>query len=211
MKLEEAIAKAKISKADVARILGKTPGNITNRLKTGSEITVAELLAIEKATGLDLIPRPGYVQNTHDLSQEVIEIDYLHIEGVPQTSFKNRLVNRIYLDKEIVENTWKYKPEDLRGVKMLGDKMAGGDYPLKNEDVLLVDITQTNPLSPGVYVFSTHGKNVFICGVMKTMEGNTKFYFYNQSYPDKILTDEQMRNAKLTIIGRVIKNLSLRI
>ncbi len=208
MKLEEAIVKAKISRADAARILGKTPGTITNRLKSQSELTVSEMLAIEKATGHDLIPRSGYVQ---DLTGEVVEIKYLEIEGIPQKNFKNRLVNRIYLDREIVENTWKYKAEDLRGIKMLGDKMAGGDYPLKNEDVLLVDITSTSVLSPGVYVFSTHGKNVFISGIMPAMLGGTKFYFYNNNYEEKILTDEEIRDSKLKIIGRVIKNLSLRI
>lgn len=195
-----------LTRSEFARALQVPPSAINARIKGNNDIKLSELEKIEAYVGRRL-----YRDNDNDTLNKVVKIHYLTVEGIPQENFKDRLVTELYLDREIVEEKWRYKPENLRGVKMLGDKMAGGDYPLRNEDVLLVDVTARLISSPGVYVFTTHKENVFICGIMKTMEGKTKFYFYNKNYPEKLLTSEQLEKAQFKVIGRVVKNLTLRI
>ncbi len=208
MKLEEAIEKAKITKAEAAKILGVSAGNITTRVKAGSELKVSELLQIETATGCNLLPARGRIQ---ELSKEVVEVPYLQIDGICPESFKNRLVKRIFIDYEIYIKKLKYSPENLRGTKMFGDKMTGGEYPIRNEDVLLVDISSKDIQSSGVYIFTTNDTDIFICGVTKALKGGIKLFFYNSKYPDKYLSEDELKECKFKVIGRVVQNLSFTI
>lgn len=195
-----------LTRSEFARALGVPPSAINTRINGTNDIKISELIKIEEYVGKKL-----FRESDSDFSDKAVEIHYLELDGIPKECFRDRVVTELYYDSQIVCNRWGYKPENLRCTKMLGDKMAGGDYPLRNEDVLLIDVTQTDTQSTGVYVFTTHNKNVFICGISRSVHGQKRFYFYNKSYDDKILTDEELEKAQFKVIGRVVKNLTLRI
>lgn len=208
MKLEYVIEKANITNAECARILNKTPGTITNRIKAGSEILVSEMMAIEDAIGRSLY-RDIRQKIDKDRDYDLITIPYLYIEGFDTEQFKVPMIQeRIQFDREIIENYWNRVPENLRWFPMLGNTMNEGEYPLNNNDVLIVDITSTDSLKSGMYVYTTIG-GIFINGISTLKNGKIQFIFKNSNYPSEIYSPDELKNMKFKIIGRVVKNLSL--
>lgn len=144
-----------------------------------------------------------------DTSADKVEITYYQNPNL-KTEIRVPLLTSLWFDRELVENIWKRKPENLRVIKMLGDKMDYGQYPLKNNDILIMDISDTDAFNSGIYAFTTHDDNyIFINNVNRKYDGSYKFTFLNPKYPDKIYSMEECQNFGLRIVGRVIKNLSL--
>lgn len=210
MNITEAIAlcqlklKRKVTKQDIANALGYSVqyiGRIKNKALTNPQIK-----KIEAAFNISL---------TDINRQEYFEIPYLKIDGLDSKRIKNKQITTCWLDRELIENEWKKDAKNLRIIKMLGDKMNAGEYPLRHDDTLLIDISQTDILNSGIYVFTT-AKNeetmVFICGVTMQTDGNVRVYFKNSAvYKDRLLTPEELNKIKFTVRGRVVKNLSLTI
>jgi len=192
----------KVSQAKIGEILGyKSRQSVhANKNKTLSKEQIA---LIKKTLNISL---SGLKQ------LEYYEIHYLEIEGLQNQRIKNNLVTTLWLDRELIEKDWRKSHENLRVTKMLGDKMNGGAHPLKNNDTLLVDISETDIINSGVYVYTTENegeKLVFISGISIQANGDIKFYFTSpKTYQDKILSTKELEKVNFAIVGRVIKNLS---
>lgn len=207
MFLSQALQIAGINQVEAANILNVTPMAISKRVNKNSELKVSELIKLQEATGRNLLEMSSY-----DVSKrrERVEIKYLTINPAWDDKLKNPLVTSVWLDRELITNIWRKNPEDLRIVKMIGDRMSGGEYPLNNDDILIVDISEKEIINSGTYIFTTKGnENVFINTVEKKIDGGVRFTFFNKYYPDKVYTLEQLQDLDFKIIGRVIKNLSL--
>lgn len=208
MKLEEAISKAGITNSECARILDKTPGTITNRIKTGSELLVSEMILLENATGKSLY-RDLREQIKYNNEYDLVTIPYLQIKGIDTLKYKVSMVQeRVQFDREIIEHYWNRIPENLRWFPMLGNTMNYGEYPLCNNDVLIVDISSVDTLKSGIYVYTTVG-GVFINGITRLKNGDLQFIYTNNSYPTEIYTSEQLKKMEFKLVGRMVKNLSL--
>ena len=208
MKLEEAINKAGITNTEAAKILDKSPSTITNRIRTGSELTVAELILIENASGKSLYRD---LRDTIKFNSEydLVTIPYLEIDGFDTSEFKIPMIQeRVQFDREIIEHYWNRIPENLRWFPMLGNTMNAGEYPLNNNDVLIIDITSINNLKSGIYVYTTVG-GIFINGITKLKNGDIQFIFWNKNYPDEVYTPEEIKAMNFKLVGRMVKNLSL--
>lgn len=208
MKLEEAIVKANISNSECARIFNKTPGTITNRIKSGSEILVSELLLLEEATGKSLYKdmKDEIIENN---AYDLITIPYLEIKGIDTQQFKVSMVQeRVQFDREIIEGYWNRIPENLRWFPMLGNTMNSGEYPLANNDVLIVDISSTDALKSGIYVYTTVA-GIFINGISTLKNGDVQFIYQNKNYPTETYTADEIKEMEFKLIGRMVKNLSL--
>ncbi|MCM1340009.1 MAG: hypothetical protein NC191_10095 [Muribaculaceae bacterium] len=185
---------------DMAAVLERSRQHISRTKK--DNLTQEQIEKIENGLGISLKQKKEY-----------FEIPYLEIENVQNQRMKNNLITTLWLDRELIENDWKKEAQNLRVIKMIGDKMDFGEYPLKHNHTLLVDISETDIINSGVYVFTTENEGktfVFICGISVQTNGNVKFYFANsKTYAPKILTPKELKDCNFTVLARVVKNLSL--
>lgn len=208
MKFQELIEKASITQTEAARILKVSNMAISKRmLNPNSEAKVSEMEKIEQATGKSLYNgAPKYDQ---------VQIKYIQIPGIPDKIIKSPFVKeRLQFDREIVENAWNRIPENQRIIKMRGDKMETGLYPLRNNDILMVDISQTNVADSGIYLYSTEVNGeleIFINNVTKRPDGALIMSYFNPKYQEIIYTPQELNNMNFKVIARVVKNLSLTI
>lgn len=196
----------KIRITDISKTLAINYSAIANRAKRDSDYSFDELEKISQAYNVDIIN--NHLTNTHG---DKVEIQY-YINPNLQTNIKTPKVTSIWFDRELVENIWNMNPSDLRIVTMLGDKMDFGSYPLRKNDILIMDISDKDVTKAGIYAFTTHNDTyMFINGINRRFDGTYRFYFYNNNYPEKILTDEEVEKADIKVVGRIVKNLSLTI
>lgn len=177
-----------------------------------------EILKIEKEFEV-YIPRNFKliedVNTTDNLRGRFAEIHYWHDENCVNEKIRDEAVTSLLLDLELIIHKLNCKPEDLRIVAMPGEEMDGGGYPLKNGDILLIDVSQTDISNSGVYFVTTQdNKMVFVRRLLELMYGDIASSVDNPIYSpqvNKTLTQKQIKEMDLKIIGRVIKNMSLKI
>ena len=125
-------------------------------------------------------------------------------------SIKNPKISSVWLDKELVHDVWNRDEKNLRVMQMPGDVMFGGDTPIKNQDILIVDTSITDIMLSGVYAFTTRNDNfIFINCIKQKIDGQVLFYYWNKNYDDVIYTHSDLERIGFKVIGRVIKNLSI--
>lgn len=198
----------KITQAQFAKGMGSKPVTCNQRIKNKSELKVSEAINLFNAFGYDFINNLVINSQNHDNSQSV-EIPYYTNSNL-LTNIKTPLITSIWFDRELVENVWNKHPENLRIIPMPGDKMNNGEYPLCNEDILLMDISDTDVIKSGIFAFTTHDdKYIFVNGINRKFDGSYRFFFFNPLYPEKTLTQEEIKDINLKVIGRIVKNLSI--
>ncbi len=191
--------------------MGSTPVSCNQRIKNGSELRVSEAIKLFETFNYDFINH-SVIHSQKNYNHDRVEIPYYENSNL-RVDIKNPLITSLWFDRELVENVWNKDPKNLRIIKMLGDKMDSGDYPLRNDDILIIDITETNPPLAVFYVFTTnHDRNIFINNVNIKYDGSYRFTFFNSAkYPERTLTPEEIKKLNLKIVGKVIKNQSLTI
>lgn len=209
MNFLELVKASGLSQAEVAGVLKISQVSVSKRVNNpNSEVKEDEIRLLENATGKQIYYNSNIVSN---VGYDKVEIPYYNNSNLT-TNIKTDDITSIWFDRELVENIWRKKVENLRIITMLGDKMNSGSYPLRKDDILIMDISDTDITKAGVYAFTTHNDTyMFINGVNRRFDGLHRFYFYNPNYPEKFLTDEQVKTADIKIIGRIIKNLTLTI
>jgi len=150
-----------------------------------------------------------------DLSRRFVDIPYWHDEKCENQKIKDKSVTSIVLDLELITHKLNCRPENLRIIAMPGEEMDGGTYPLKNGDILLIDTSQKDYSNSGVYFVTTqNNKMVFVRRLLELMYGSISSSVDNPIYApqvNKTLSQKQLEEIDFKIIGRVIKNLSLKI
>ena len=182
------------------------------------ELEESDIVRLEEEFGI-CIPREfsivENVQSGEDLSGRFVNIPYWHDEKCENDKIKDKLVTSIVLDLELVVHKLNCEPENLRIIAMPGEEMDGGTYPLKNGDILLIDTSQTDYSNSGVYFVTTqNNKMVFVRRLLELMYGSISSSVDNPIYApqvNKTLTQKQLTEIDFKIVGRVIKNLSLKI
>lgn len=194
----------KPSAKEMVHILGlNSPKTLYQRAHRDSEFTDLEIKTLVEHYN----PKVEYSATLTDK----VELKYYENPNL-KVDVKNPLITSMWFDRELVENIWKKHPQNLRIIKMLGDKMDYGAYPLRNDDILIIDITETDPFIAGTYVFTTNNNQyIFINRVSRSMDGSYKFTFLNPTYPEKVLTQSEAEELDLRIVAKVVKNLSLTI
>ena len=205
-----------ISRNQIGSIIGLSR-QTTHRHKD-RELEESDIVRLEEEFGI-CIPREfsivENVQSGEDLSGRFVNIPYWHDEKCENDKIKDKLVTSIVLDLELVVHKLNCEPENLRIIAMPGEEMDGGTYPLKNGDILLIDTSQTDYSNSGVYFVTTqNNKMVFVRRLLELMYGSISSSVDNPIYApqvNKTLTQKQLTEIDFKIVGRVIKNLSLKI
>ena len=205
-----------ISRNQIGSIIGLSR-QTTHRHKD-RELEESDIVRLEEEFGI-CIPRDfsivENVQSGEDLSGRFVNIPYWHDEKCENDKIKDKLVTSIVLDLELVVHKLNCDPENLRIIAMPGEEMDGGTYPLKNGDILLIDTSQIDYSNSGVYFVTTqNNKMVFVRRLLELMYGSVSSSVDNPIYAphvNKTLTQKQLTEIDFKIVGRVIKNLSLKI
>ncbi len=206
--------KRSVTQVEIAQIIGTSNVSLNRRVnRKSSEWTSSELIKLVNHYGIYIIQddlQNVNIDNRNKKSED-FEIPYYTNPNL-KTKLTVPDVTTVWQDRQMIENRWKRKPENLRVITMLGDKMDHGSYPLRIDDILLMDISDTDVTKSGIYAFTTHNDQyMFINGINRRYDNTYRFFFLNPNYPDKILTNEDVKKADIKIIGRIFKNMSLTI
>ncbi len=210
MNFAELVKISGLTQSEVAAILDISAVSVSKRVNNkNSEVKENEIRKLENATGKQIYFNENIAKNRE---YDQVAIKYMQIPEVNDSVLKSPLVKeRVQFDREIVE-AWRKVPEAQRIVKMRGDKMDAGDYPLRDGDILIVDISERDVANSGMYIYTTDlptGREVFISNVNIRPDGNYRLSYFNDKYEDVIYTLEQIKEMNFTVWGRVVKNLLL--
>jgi len=196
--------KSELTKAEFARILGIPPSAVNARINGTNDIKISELVKIENHIGYKIFRSEGL------MNYDEIKIPYIEIEGENNESYVHPNVqHQVPFDQGIIEKIWALKPENLRIMTMHGNNMNAGDYPLRNNDILVVDITGRDISRPGIYVYKSAKSGITVSGVQQKQNGSLILINLDKKYPDEEYTAEELKQIDFKVVGRVVKNLSL--
>ena len=148
-----------------------------------------------------------FVNNENNSDSTTIEIKHYENPNFISKIDKTNILS-IWLDSTLVRDNWKKNEKDLRIIQMAGDLMDGGEEPIKDQDILIIDTSINNILS-GIYVYTTRNDNfLFINGIKQVIDGSLMFYYWNKNYEETFYKLADLEKIDFKIIGRVIKNLS---
>ena len=179
----------------IANIIGITQGSLSVRLKNGTEYSEDEVKKICKAFDKDL---------SFDMT-DCIEIEHIHINpscGSGTVVLAEADVTPVKIGKEIIKNIWNSRPEDLKIFKASGDSMAD---TIEDNNILLVDTSKTDYRNGGIFLL-TINNDWYIKRLRLRITGELDIISDNSKYPVETLLPDTAK--EITIIGRVIKNLS---
>ena len=178
-----------------------TEAAISKRVKSNLEITVDEL--IKACRRYDISP----CSVLGGKEKDSVEIKYYENPKV-KSIIRHSKIHNIWKDREVVHEIWNKDEKDLRVIKMFGDCMRTGEGDSINPgDVLIIDITSTNPLASGIYAFLSGGQDcIFIARLKKNIDGSITFMYKNNDYDSHTRTKKELEENEFQIIGKVIHN-----
>lgn len=192
--------------AEMARALNTSAQNFGKKYnKPSTEVTITDIHNIESFFGLQLIQFIEEPQMT-----DRIEIGYW--EGLPDNLKKSK-VHSVWFDREIIENDWEMKPDCLRIIPMIGDKMTMYWYPIISGNLLIIDTAQDYIMGNGVYFATSRNNTRFWIREMQVLiNDDVQIKGYAPSGETvKLFTKQQLDEADFKIIGKVIKNVGFKL
>ena len=136
---------------------------------------------------------------------DCITIDHIHINpscGSGTVVLAEADVTPVKIGREIIKNIWNAKPENLKIFKASGDSMAD---TIEDNNILLVDTSKTDYRNGGIFLI-TINNDWYIKRLRLRITGELDIISDNSKYPVETLLPDTAK--EITIIGRVIKNLS---
>lgn len=210
-----------VSLADIADAIGVTRQYVAKAKH--SNLSEEKIQKIEKVYKVN-IPRNYKIidlgSNVKNLQKDELAGKYYPI---PYWNEAQRSIDKLY-DNDITEFCYdlqgivrklKCKPEDLKIISMFGEEMDGGQFPLKDGDLLIIDTAKKDMSESGIYFYSTlKGTKVFVRRLLEQMHGDVTVTVDNPLYApmvNRTFTQEELDSIDFTVIGRVIKNMSLKL
>ena len=100
-----------------------------------------------------------------------VEIKYYN-NTKNSSAVKSKQIANLYLDSNLVHNIWNKDERSLFILKMPGDSMDGGETPIRNNDMLIVDTSSRDISCSGIYAYTTNDENfIFVNGIMLNVDG----------------------------------------
>lgn len=208
---------------ELAEAIEKRTSVIGQRACRNSDYSLEDVIRISNYFNVDLVGYSSFGEakiNIETKSEEksnynsdVFAIPYW--EGCCECSDKLKRddFSDLKLDIELIKS-WNVKPGDLRIIAMPGEEMNGGEMPIANKDLLVIDINRNNPYESGVFFVTSHNcQRVYVRRLMETLNEKGQSVVFstvdNEIYKKAIersWTKEMRIEADIKIIGRVITN-----
>lgn len=191
-----------ITQAEIARALMTNEAVISNKKSRGSEVTVTDLILCSKFFEVPI----EALLHEEDKVRDAREIIYYENENLGDL-IRHPDVTSVWKDRQVLEHKWHKDVKNLRAISMFGDSMDGGARPIKSGDMLIIDITETNPLASGIFAYTTSKQDKLYVSYIKEYMGDVTFTFNNPMCGGSIVkTSEELEAKGFKIIGRVIHN-----
>lgn len=206
------LIKYKPSQSEIGKILGLAQTAVSGRANRNSNFTDEEIEKLEKHYNVNLTLEGGitnakfYPVNVSD----IVEIPYW--EGLPD-DLKISNLNCVTVEKSFTETHWHIKPEDLRIVTMVGNKMSNYWYKINDNDVLIIDTSHNFIRGNGVYFATSRNDTRFWIREMQVLYNDDVEFkgFAPSGNTTRVLNKKQLEEVDFKIIGKVIKNVSFRL
>lgn len=224
------LIKRKITNAEIANILGLGSGQaVLNRINRGTELKNFEILKLDEAFKTEINKttssksEANLVSCTDDeieskitaklgrkLASRFAEIQYIEDLDNYNKPVRNPFVTEVIIDAQIIVYKWRCNIEDLRIISMFDDSMDGGEYAIKNGDILIVDTSVKTVTSSGLYLFIINDKELYIRRIIDTFRNSYIFSAKKNEYKifEEEKTFEDLKNANFRILGRVVTDIS---
>lgn len=203
------------TQAELCKILKRNQSTMGNRQARDSHFPEKEVEILNSHYGIDIykdITNSDIQKNNNPQfpSGDRIEIDYW--PELPE-ELKNPKIVSVWFDREIIENAWDMSAEHLCIVPMVGDKMARYWYPIRPNDILIVDTSQDYIMGNGVYFATSRDNTRFWIREMQVLFNNDIEFkgFSPSGDTTKIFSQKQLDEVGFKLIGRVVKNVSFRL
>lgn len=197
-----------VLKSQFPNIEIETDSPLSNEILDSLNQNNIETIKIEKTE--DFAPE----QISEELKGKYAKINYWDGCSTNQEKIINPLYTELIVDLQRVINVWNCNPADLCIIAMPGEEMNGGCYPIKNNDLLIIDKSQTDISSAGIYFYTTNNHScVFVRRVMEKMKGHYMFTCDNQNYSvlNSTYSMQELEEMDFKVIGRFVANESFRV
>lgn len=195
----------KPSQAELCKILNVKQSTMSNRAIRNSSFTHSEITTLENYYGVKL-------NNNNVLIPGGDRIEISYWQELPE-ELKNPRIASCWFDKEIIENSWGLSAEHLCIIPMIGDKMTRYWYPIRANDILIVDTSQDYIMGNGVYFATSRNNTRFWIREMQVLLNNDIEFkgFSPSGDTTKVISKETLEEADFRLVGKVIKNVSFRL
>jgi predicted DNA-binding protein YlxM (UPF0122 family) len=199
------VTKRKITYEEIGDIFGVTRSAIQNRISRKQPLKDWE----------EKILDDYYEQNTQNVTHPLLTGDRIEItywQDLPE-ELKNPRIISCWFDREIIENAWGMSADHLCIVPMIGDKMTRYWYPIRSNDILIVDTSQDYIMGNGVYFATSRNNTRFWIREMQVLLNNDIEFkgFSPSGDTTKVISKETLEEADFRLVGKVIKNVSFRL
>ena len=201
------LTQKKITYEQLAPILNKKSGNaLRNWSYRKRELKQFEINQLYNAFSFSAPNQELTKQNIQ--TDDKIELHYW--TNLPE-QYKNRQIDSVWVDKKIIERVWKLNSDTLCIVPMIGNSMSNYLYPIKNNDILIVDTKQNDISNSGIYFATTQNNTkLWFQEIQLLLNENIEFRTYlSNKEVIQTYSRQQLIDFDFKLIGRVIKNLSI--
>ena len=194
----------KPSQAELCKILNIKQSTMSNRAVRNSSFNHNEIETLENHYGVIL----KNTENTQEV--DIVKIPYW--ENLPD-ELKHPEYTYVPAQKISIEQGWGTETNNLRIIPMIGNKMTNYWYPMKDNDILIVDISHNYIMGSGVYFATSRNDTHFWIREMQVLINNDIEFkgFSPSGETTKTLSKDQLDEAGFKLIGKVIKNVSFRL
>lgn len=194
-----------IPQSELCKILNLKQSTMSNRQQRNSAFKDVEISLLEKHYNVILSENSSGV-----VIGDRVEITYW--DQLPKDLYNPKIAS-VWFDREIIENDWKISPENLCIIPMIGDKMTNYWYPIRNNDILMIDTSHNYIMGNGVYFATSRNNTRFWIREMQILLDQTmEIKGYSPSGDtSKVFNSQDLQQADFKIIGKVIKNVSFRL
>lgn len=230
LNLVEETTGSKPTHAQISQILGGRPtaNALSNRLSNNGNLSSAELVILkgyyakfQTCERLSEVIETRKVQkkSPDEFGEKLREHSYKIMYWSECERFGNLLkkpsITEWVTDLQGIVLDWGANPENLCIIAMPGEEMDNGGYSIRNNDILIVDMSRKNITESGIFFYSTlKGTKVFVRRLLEQMHGDVTVTVDNSLYApmvNRTFTQEELDSIDFTVIGRVIKNMSLKL
>lgn len=192
-----------LSQEKLGNILGYTKQHIGRIEKGVARLSEEKIDILKEKFNIEL------QSNIEEKQNKVVNIPYW--AGIPE-HLRDKDFDNVPIPQKVIVNKWKLDPEKLFIVPVVDDGMSKYWYKILKEDVLIIDTSENYVNSFGVYFATSKNNTRFWVREVDILANEIiEFHRYAEEKIIKTYTRAELEAADFKIIGKVIKNISLRL
>lgn len=168
------------------------------------KIKIKQVFGIDFDTDIDT--EGNIIKKSNFSSQNVIAIPFYSAKasaGSGETLPDYPEEKVIYFDRRFLQNIIGVNPEHAAIIQAKGDSMDGGNKPIKDGDLLIIDDSVKEIINDRIFVIQLN-TDLLVKRVIKEWDGTVRLISNNPKYEDRILKENETAEIK----GEVVWNSS---